>query len=285
MFDSLVSFAQYAWMSLADAILALIIPTAFFVALAIVMKRREALGAAARAAHEMQINLGFYFLDTLFVVPVLGVMTVAIAAFMLANGLVIVPPVVWETLGVYPTLFFAVFLGDFIGYWRHRLEHTRWLWPTHAIHHSDEEMTWLTLNRFHPINRIRRRSSTRRSSWRWDCRPGRQSPTASCATTTAISFTPICPGPTDRWARCLCRRRCTNGITPRTSNTPARTSRVGVLDLRSRVRDVALPGPCDVPLRDRGGHRQQCERAAAHPFKAWFGACNAGQGRGPKTAP
>jgi len=52
------------------------------------------------------------------------------------------------------TGFIAVFAGDFIGYWRHRLEHSQWLWPSHAIHHSDTEMTWLTLLRFHPINRL-----------------------------------------------------------------------------------------------------------------------------------
>ena len=50
--------------------------------------------------------------------------------------------------------FTAVFVGDFIGYWRHRLEHTRLLWPSHAVHHSDTAMTWLALLRFHPINRL-----------------------------------------------------------------------------------------------------------------------------------
>ena len=47
-----------------------------------------------------------------------------------------------------------MFFGDFIGYWRHRLEHTRLLWPSHAVHHSDTAMTWLALERFHPINRL-----------------------------------------------------------------------------------------------------------------------------------
>jgi sterol desaturase/sphingolipid hydroxylase (fatty acid hydroxylase superfamily) len=47
-----------------------------------------------------------------------------------------------------------VFAGDFTGYWRHRFEHSRLLWPSHVVHHSDTEMTWLTLERFHPINRL-----------------------------------------------------------------------------------------------------------------------------------
>jgi sterol desaturase/sphingolipid hydroxylase (fatty acid hydroxylase superfamily) len=50
--------------------------------------------------------------------------------------------------------FAALFLGDFIGYWRHRLEHSPLLWPSHAVHHSDTEMTWLAIARFHPINRL-----------------------------------------------------------------------------------------------------------------------------------
>ena len=28
------------------------------------------------------------------------------------------------------------------------------LWPAHAVHHSDDAMTWLTLERFHPLNRL-----------------------------------------------------------------------------------------------------------------------------------
>lgn len=46
----------------------------------------------------------------------------------------------------------AIFIGDFVTYWRHRLQHTRILWPAHAVHHGDTEMTWLTLERSHPIN-------------------------------------------------------------------------------------------------------------------------------------
>ena len=65
-----------------------------------------------------------------------------------------ISPHFWDSLPSLIVAFVAVFLGDFIGYWRHRLEHTRFLWPSHAVHHSDTAMTWLTLERFHPINRL-----------------------------------------------------------------------------------------------------------------------------------
>ena len=49
-------------------------------------------------------------------------------------------------------LFIAVFLIDLVSYWRHRLMHTKWLWPIHAIHHSSIRLDWLSTERFHVFN-------------------------------------------------------------------------------------------------------------------------------------
>jgi len=46
----------------------------------------------------------------------------------------------------------VIILGDFIFYWTHRLFHTTRLWPAHAVHHSIEDLDWLSSARFHPIN-------------------------------------------------------------------------------------------------------------------------------------
>jgi sterol desaturase/sphingolipid hydroxylase (fatty acid hydroxylase superfamily) len=48
----------------------------------------------------------------------------------------------------------AIVVGDFVGYWVHRLNHSRQLWDYHAIHHSSEIMDWLTAVRLHPVNDI-----------------------------------------------------------------------------------------------------------------------------------
>jgi sterol desaturase/sphingolipid hydroxylase (fatty acid hydroxylase superfamily) len=48
-------------------------------------------------------------------------------------------------------LAFAVVLTDFTGYWKHRVMHTRFLWPFHAVHHSSEEVDWLSNERTHPV--------------------------------------------------------------------------------------------------------------------------------------
>ena len=122
--------------------------------LAFLVKGEKTIAAARRALPELRLNLAWYFLDALFIAPSVGL---AIAGCRLALGrhsLIAVDGAVWTALGKPATIMAAVFVGDFVSYWRHRLEHTRWIWPAHAIHHSDSQMTWLTLARFHPVNRF-----------------------------------------------------------------------------------------------------------------------------------
>lgn len=44
--------------------------------------------------------------------------------------------------------------SDFMLYWIHRVFHGNALWKYHAIHHSSEEVDWISAARFHPINLI-----------------------------------------------------------------------------------------------------------------------------------
>jgi sterol desaturase/sphingolipid hydroxylase (fatty acid hydroxylase superfamily) len=37
-------------------------------------------------------------------------------------------------------------------YWTHRLFHGQRLWKYHAVHHSSEDLEWISAARFHPIN-------------------------------------------------------------------------------------------------------------------------------------
>jgi sterol desaturase/sphingolipid hydroxylase (fatty acid hydroxylase superfamily) len=40
---------------------------------------------------------------------------------------------------------------DIILYWTHRLFHGRRMWRYHAVHHSSEELDWISAARFHPV--------------------------------------------------------------------------------------------------------------------------------------
>jgi sterol desaturase/sphingolipid hydroxylase (fatty acid hydroxylase superfamily) len=46
----------------------------------------------------------------------------------------------------------AVVVSDFVGYWRHRLQHVAGLWRFHAVHHSSRWLDWLSTSRFHPVD-------------------------------------------------------------------------------------------------------------------------------------
>ena len=45
-----------------------------------------------------------------------------------------------------------VILADFMLYWLHRMFHGGGFWKYHAIHHSSEELDWISAARFHPVN-------------------------------------------------------------------------------------------------------------------------------------
>ena len=48
--------------------------------------------------------------------------------------------------------FTFVAASDFLLYWFHRLYHGAALWKYHAVHHSSEELDWISAARFHPVN-------------------------------------------------------------------------------------------------------------------------------------
>lgn len=48
----------------------------------------------------------------------------------------------------------VMLIGDFVGYWTHRLFHSRLLWRFHAVHHSPPELDWLAAARSHPIDEV-----------------------------------------------------------------------------------------------------------------------------------
>ncbi|HEV3373032.1 MAG TPA: sterol desaturase family protein [Xanthobacteraceae bacterium] len=48
----------------------------------------------------------------------------------------------------------AIFLvgSDVMNYWIHRGFHGRAMWRYHAVHHSSEDLDWVSAARFHPVN-------------------------------------------------------------------------------------------------------------------------------------
>ncbi|MFZ5733673.1 MAG: sterol desaturase family protein [Pseudomonadota bacterium] len=66
-------------------------------------------------------------------------------------GIPSVPTAFWADVPVWALVPFAIIVHDFANYWNHRLMHRPLLWPVHAIHHSDPDVTGLTTYRIHML--------------------------------------------------------------------------------------------------------------------------------------
>jgi sterol desaturase/sphingolipid hydroxylase (fatty acid hydroxylase superfamily) len=56
------------------------------------------------------------------------------------------------TLPLWAQAVFFLVASDFMLYWVHRAFHGGALWKYHAVHHSSEELDWISAARFHPVN-------------------------------------------------------------------------------------------------------------------------------------
>lgn len=56
------------------------------------------------------------------------------------------------TLPLWIQVIIFLIASDFLMYWIHRVFHGRHMWKYHAVHHSSEELEWISAARFHPVN-------------------------------------------------------------------------------------------------------------------------------------
>lgn len=148
------AFLSEVFWTLFDSATMVLVPLPIFVLLGLLVKGKQVLADANRAFPEIRTNLLIYFGDALVIAPAITVLTVAMSGVFSRYQLYLVSPDFWTGYSPWVAAICAVILGDFIGYWRHRIEHMPLFWPSHAVHHSDTEMTWLAIYRFHPFNRL-----------------------------------------------------------------------------------------------------------------------------------
>lgn len=127
----------------------------FFLLLALVVNRGNLRQTLARLLPRgLKVNLAVYALDILIVAGPLGYLLKQLSLFIAGHGFTIFDEASPASLPAPLLLLLTVFVGDGISYFRHRLEHSRLLWPAHVLHHSDDDMSWFTVFRFHPLNRL-----------------------------------------------------------------------------------------------------------------------------------
>lgn len=140
------------WSALVAAAKDVAVCTIVFTAIALAAGGATAIAKARAASGEVRTNMILFVFDIIAVTPLLALALGITGAAIQASGAA--APIQWDAAPAWLVAFAAIFAGDFIAYWRHRLEHSDALWPAHAIHHSDTAMTWTTGLRFHPLNRI-----------------------------------------------------------------------------------------------------------------------------------
>lgn len=150
--DWIFTLLQESWSNLLSAFLSFLLPAFFFICLGYIVKRDEFVNALKTALPEFKLNVKLQLVNILFSAPLVAIYVTAIHGFMIDYELHLFNPGAWDALPMAFTFFMAVFVGDFFHYWRHRLDHTRLLWPAHAVHHSDTYVSWFTSARWHPIN-------------------------------------------------------------------------------------------------------------------------------------
>jgi sterol desaturase/sphingolipid hydroxylase (fatty acid hydroxylase superfamily) len=94
-------------------------------------------------------NAKFFFFDAILVLPVVSAIAFGISALVPSAIDVERYDLPWAA-----EFLIAVFFSDLAGYWRHRVLHMPAFWLSHAVHHSDRHVHWLTLVRIHPVERV-----------------------------------------------------------------------------------------------------------------------------------
>ena len=134
------------------ALKGLIVPAAFALIVAIRVKGAQWLPDLRRALPEMRLSLKILMFNVIVTAPFMFIAMTAFHHWLLNLGVTLFKPSDWEALPSILVMFAALFICDFFSYWRHRLDHSPLLWPAHAVHHSDTNVTWITSARWHPIN-------------------------------------------------------------------------------------------------------------------------------------
>ena len=122
---------------------------ALFSALALITKGASIRSDLRKASPEIRTNIAIFVVDCLLIIPF-----VVLPVSGIITGLGWELFAFWERLPALAVLLLAISIGDYVGYWRHRLNHLPILWPFHATHHSDRSMNWFSLSRVHPLERL-----------------------------------------------------------------------------------------------------------------------------------
>lgn len=153
MVEELQHFFIQGWKAWFDAAVTLLPIGCLFLLLGILTKGRTVLSDMRRAVTQTSLNLQIMVVNFLVFGALSAPISQALVSYFHRTGAMLYDLSVWQSLPTPFVVVAGVVIGDFVAYWRHRLEHSHFLWPWHVMHHSDTELTWLSSERSHPVGR------------------------------------------------------------------------------------------------------------------------------------
>ncbi|BCM17370.1 sterol desaturase family protein [Mesorhizobium sp. J8] len=106
-----------------------------------------------RAIESVTASLAIFHIN-IFLVPGVWLLSDDVKQAYDLLGIPSIPGSVWTGLPTWLLSFLGILAADFANYWNHRLMHMKWLWPVHAIHHSDPVVNGLTTYRVHALENL-----------------------------------------------------------------------------------------------------------------------------------
>ncbi|TIV70215.1 MAG: sterol desaturase family protein [Mesorhizobium sp.] len=106
-----------------------------------------------RAVESVAATLAIFHIN-LVLVPAVWLLSEQFKTLYSLLGIPSVASAVWDGLPVWLLSLVAILAHDFANYWNHRVMHLKWLWPVHAIHHSDPVVNGLTTYRVHALEML-----------------------------------------------------------------------------------------------------------------------------------
>lgn len=121
---AMLDFLSTSAQTIFEALKALTLPFLFFLALGYLIRRNRFFESLRRIYPESLLNLQIMIFNLIFITPLLVSMTTQLQIGVSTLQISLIKPEVWAAFHPALVVLIAVFIGDFVGYWRHRFEHT-----------------------------------------------------------------------------------------------------------------------------------------------------------------
>ncbi len=129
-------------------VLRMAIPFVLFSTILVVAKGPSALRLSDETLRSVTVTLALLIINGYLASYLVLTVDLSASSYELV-GLPHLSTSAWESLPWPITVLVVLLLFDFVDYWTHRWMHNSLLWGVHAVHHSEQRMTWLTSSRVH----------------------------------------------------------------------------------------------------------------------------------------